>query len=121
MLNQVNVNINKKEYTYFWYMNLFLHILYFLLILGVAIVNIKYVHYLIVLVHISICGFLMIKFNRFLPGGVTVNEYEKYFIFNASVILLINILIYELGISLDIDKVKNYIDNLNLISHNPLS
>ena len=54
----------------------------------------------------------MLKFNRFLSGGVTVNEYEKKFIFTASAILLINILIYEVGISLNIDKVKTYIDKL---------
>jgi len=54
----------------------------------------------------------MIKFNRFIKGSILVNEYEKKFIFDVSFILLINILIYELGISLNLDKVKPYIDEL---------
>ncbi len=105
-----NIQINKREYEYFWYINVFLQLLYFALILGTAFINITYVHYIIASVHIFICIFLMLKFNRFLSGGITVNEYEKKFIFTASFILLINIFIYELGISLDVNKLRMYID-----------
>jgi len=110
MINFSDIHINKKEYNYFWYINLFLQILYIALILGIAFVNINYVHYLIVSVHIFICLVLMLKFNRFIKKEVTVNKYEIKFIFTASTILLVNILIYEFGIFFNIENIKTYID-----------
>lgn len=106
-----DIHLSKKEYEYYSSINIFLHVLYVILILGVAFVNIVYVHYLIILVHLLICAFLMVKFNPFKSGGTFINEYEKKFIFSGSVILLINIMIYEVGISLNVDKVKGYIDS----------
>jgi hypothetical protein len=54
----------------------------------------------------------MIKFNRFIKGGITINEYEKKIIFSASFILLINIFIYQIGVSLDIVKGNDYINTI---------
>lgn len=105
-----DIHLSKKEYEYYNTINIFLHILYIILILGVAFVNIIYVHYLIIIVHLFICIFLMIKFNPFKNGGIFINEYEKKFIFSSSVILLINVIIYEIGITVDVNKIKNYID-----------
>jgi hypothetical protein len=106
-----DIHLSKKDFEYYNTINIFLHILYIVLILGVAFVNIIYVHYLIIIVHLFICIFLMVKFNPFRNGGVLINEYEKKFIFSGSVILLINIIIYEIGIKIDVDKMKTRIDN----------
>jgi hypothetical protein len=54
----------------------------------------------------------MAKFNPLKNGGIFINEYEKKFIFSGSVILLLNIIIYEIGISLNVDKLKTHIDIL---------
>ena len=110
MTTNFNIHITKNQYYYYRYLNIFLHILNYVLIFGIAFINILYVHYFIVFVHICICGFLMIKFNRFIKGGITINQYEKKIIYSVSFILLTNIIIYEFGISLDIDKIKSYID-----------
>jgi len=85
MFNFTDIHINKREYNYFWYINFFLQIIF-------------------------ICLILMLKFNRFINNEITVNKYEKKFIFTASTILLLNILIYEFGIFFNIERLKNYID-----------
>jgi hypothetical protein len=54
----------------------------------------------------------MLKFNRFIKGGITINEYEKKIIFSASFILLINIFIYQIGISSDIVKANDNISKI---------
>jgi len=105
-----DLHLSKKEYEYYNTINIFLHFLYIFLILGVAFVNIKYVHYLIIVVHLFICVFLMVKFNPLKNGGIFINEYEKKFIFSSSIILLINVIIYEIGIKVDVNKVKSHID-----------
>jgi hypothetical protein len=106
-----DLHLSKKEFDYYNTVNIFFHVLYIILILGVAFVNIVYVHYVIVLIHLFICIVLMIKFGPFKNGGVFINEYEKKFIFSGSVILLINVLIYEIGIKIDVNKWKGRIES----------
>lgn len=105
-----DIHLSKKEFEYYNLVNIFFHFLYIVLILGVAFVNIIYVHYVIVMIHLFICIVLMMKFGPFKNGGVFINEYEKKFIFSGSVILLINVIIYEIGIKIDVNKWKNRID-----------
>lgn len=102
-------NITKSHYDYFFYLNISINILYFLLIIGFEFINIIYVQILILFVHISICIFLMLRFNRFVNGNVLVNMYEKKLIFSGSFILLINILIYQLHITFT-DKITYIVD-----------
>lgn len=108
--NPLDIHITKKQYDYYSYLNIFINFLYFTLIFGVAFVNATYVHYVIVFIHVLICLFLLAKFNRFVSGGVFIQEYEKKFIFSGAAILLLNIFIYEVGISLKIDKIKEWIE-----------
>jgi len=107
-----DLQLSKKDFEYYNTVNIFFHVLYIVLILGVAFVNILYVHYLIVLIHLFICIILMIKFGPFNNEGVYINEYEKKFIFSGSVILLLNIIIYEIGIGIDVEKWKSRINNI---------
>jgi hypothetical protein len=105
-----DIHLSKKEYEYYNTITIFLYFLYVFLILGVAFVNIIYVHYLIIIIHLFICVVLMIKFNPLKNGGIFINEYEKKFIFSSSIILLINVIIYEIGFTVDVNKVKSHID-----------
>ena len=107
-------NITKSHYDYFFYLNISINILYFLLIIGFEFINIIYVQILILFVHISICIFLMLRFNRFVNGNVLVNMYEKKLIFSGSLVLLINILIYQLHITFTnkITYIVDYIKNI---------
>jgi hypothetical protein len=103
-----DIHITKTHYKYYYYTNIFLHVLYFLLILGFSIISITYVRYIILIAHVLICLFIMIKFNRFTDGGVLVNVYEKKIIFSGAAILLINMLLYEFGIYLQNTKINDY-------------
>ena len=110
--NPFDIHITKRRYKYYNYLSVLLYLSNFILIFGIAIINLKYVQYFIILIHISISLFLMLKFNRFIKGGITINEYEKKIIFSASFILLINIFIYQIGISSDIVKANDYISKI---------
>lgn len=110
--NPFDIHITQRRYKYYNYLSILLFLLNFILIFGIAIINLRYVHYFIILIQISISLFLMIKFNRFIKGGITINEYEKKIIFSASFILLINIFIYQIGVSLDIVKGNDYINTI---------
>lgn len=102
-----SLTLTKKQYDYYYYVTAAIQLLYFLLLIGFSLVNINYVRYAIISIHTIICLFLLIKFNRFIDGNVDINIYEKKFIFNGSLILLINILIYEFG-------VLTFIQNQNI-------
>ncbi len=110
--NPFDIHITKKRYKYYNYLSVLLYLSNFILIFGIAIINLKYVQYFIIFIHISISLFLMLKFNRFIKGGITINEYEKKIIFSASFILLINIFIYQIGISSDIVKANDNISKI---------
>jgi hypothetical protein len=90
--------LTKKQYIYYSYTVLLFQILYFSLLIGFSFVDIQYVRFVIVLVHVVICLFLLLKFNRFINKPVDINIYEKKFIFGGALILLINIFIYEFGV-----------------------
>jgi len=110
--NPFDIHITKKRYKYYNYLSVLLYLSNFILIFGIAIINLNYVKYFIIFIHISISLFLMLKFNRFIKGGITINEYEKKIIFSASFILLINIFIYQIGISSDIVKANDNISKI---------
>lgn len=110
MVNNYDIHISKKLYNYYSYLNIFLTLTYFILILGITIIDVKFVRYLIVIIHIFICVFLMIKFNYFTKGNIYIYEYDKKFIFSGSLILLLNLFIYELGISLNTNNITSFIE-----------
>jgi len=88
----------KNTYNIYSYSIFFIYLSYILIFFGISIININYIHYFLICVHILLCIFLFKRFNIFNNETLQIDKYEKRFIFSVAIILLINTLVYEVGI-----------------------
>lgn len=101
--------ISKMQYNIYFFSVLFIYISYLLLLLGISIINIQYLHILVVITHVTICFFLFMRFNIFSNDTLTINQYEKNIIFSSAFLLFINTLIYEIGLNLNVNAVRTFL------------
>ena len=99
----------EKTKNYFYFFHFLLLLLYVVLFFGLFRVNLQYLHYLTVGVHIYICFFLIIRFNFFVKRDV-LTEFDKFVIFSSSVLLLVNTLFSEIGLNKDYLKKMFHIE-----------
>jgi hypothetical protein len=114
------LNFSKTGYNIYKYFTFFLYFSYFLFFFGISIVNIQYLHILLIIVHIMLCFYLLIRFNIFNYGNLNLNYFEKSFIFSAAILLFFNTLIYEIGIKLNLYEYSKYIPIKDIVNNNTI-
>jgi hypothetical protein len=68
-----------------------LYLGYFLIIFGIYKVNAIYILYLSTLIHVFVCGFLLIRFNPFYKNELV--QFDRDIVFGSSLLLLFNIFV----------------------------
>ena len=100
-MNVITQGLNgfEKNYMYF---NVGIHAVFFLVFLGVIYVNTAFLRELNILIQISVCLFLMIRFHPFRRHEF--HCYDAGIIFSCALFLLVN-----LGI---VESIKQYLPTL---------
>jgi hypothetical protein len=73
-----------------------IYISYFLIFFNVIKIDVIYIHYLTILVHLFVCAFLIIRFNPIVKHELHKND--SNIIFGSAVILFFNVIFSELGL-----------------------
>ena len=89
-----------------------LYLSYFLIFFGVLGVNISYIHYLSIFVHVFICLFLIIRFNPFIIH--VLRPYDGNVIFGSAILLLFNVVFTEIGITDKASPFQNITKYFNI-------
>jgi len=112
--------ITEFQYKIFTYLSLFLYLCYILLFFGISLIDTKYIHIMMVTSHLILCFLILYRFNIFHSERLIINYYEKIFIFNAGLLLVFNIFVYEIGIRY-IPFLKNLLMNPSFTAFLPSS
>lgn len=100
--------ISNVSYPLYIAMIVILNITYILLALGILCKTPEYLHTLSLALHVFVCMFLIIRFHPFTKS--VMSPYDKDIIFGSAIILLENVIFYELGI--DSNKIGKMLHDL---------
>lgn len=98
-----------ETYKYPFYLGtaIILYTTYLLMGFGIYMINPAYLNILIDIFHIIVCLFLMVRFNPF--QRYVFRPYDNNIVFGTALLLLFNVLIFDLGINFQdmLDRIQN--------------